>query len=171
MIGPRMTEIPQHIRALERFARRRGVRLHRMALPDCLHGRQGGDQIVLRSGLAPDEELSVLVHELTHWLVHGQPERAIHCTIFEYEAEAVEALVMARLGLPAAEPCAEELLSHSAHRVACARDQICAVLGLDAPVSSEPEAAVEVDASTREEVVLEDEAHRLRDLLRLSEPS
>ncbi|MGA8708430.1 MAG: ImmA/IrrE family metallo-endopeptidase [Steroidobacteraceae bacterium] len=164
-----MTAIPQHIHALETFARGRGLRLCRMALPDCLHGRQGGDQIVLRSGLSPDEELRVLVHELTHWLVHRERALAFHRTIFEYEAEAVEALVMAQLGLPAAEPCAEELLSHSVRRVASARNQICAVLGLDDAVSSEPQSAVEIDAPAREELVLEDEEYRVRDLLRPSE--
>lgn len=164
-----MTGILQHIRELETFARRRGLRLCRMALPDCVHGRQQGDQIVLRCGLAPAEELRALVHELTHWLVHRERELAIHRTIFEYEAEAVEALVMARLGLPAAEPCAEQLLAHSVHRVACARDQLCAVLGLDGAVSSEPQSAVDIDASTREEVVLEDEQYRVRDLLGFSE--
>ena len=166
-----MTGIPQHIAALEHYAHRRGLRLCRVALPECLHGRQRGDQIVLRTGLAPEQELRVLVHELTHWLVHRERQFAIQCTIFEYEAEAVEALVMQRLGVLGEEAAAESLLAHSVRRVACARDQICAALGLDARSGSETQATIEIDATAREEVVLEDEQHRVRDLFGLAESS
>ena len=46
---------------------------------------------------SPEQELLALVHELAHWLAHREriAAFALHA-IFEYEAEAVEALVMAR---------------------------------------------------------------------------
>jgi len=71
------------------------------------------------------------VHELAHWLAHRDVRCFAHCTVFEYEAEAVEALVMARLGLTHPEAgAAEDLLSASAARVHFASDRICGALGL-----------------------------------------
>jgi len=170
-----VTAIPQHIDALESYAHRRGLRLHRAALPECLHGRQNGDQIVVRAGLAPEQELRALVHELTHWLVHGERQLAIQCTIFEYEAEAVETLVMSRLGVTALDEeqagITESLLRHSVRRVSRASSEICAALGLDRPSGSESQPAVDVDAAAREEIILEDEQHGLRDLRRSAEPT
>ena len=58
-----------------------------------------GRLITLRAGLTPEQELPILVHELAHWLAHRDARPGAHCTVFEYEADAVEALVMARLGL------------------------------------------------------------------------
>src|SRR5476649_2470954 len=98
--GRAVTAILNHIRSLEAYVERNGARLVRTALPECVHGRVSRDLITLRAGLTPEQELLTLVHELAHWLAHRGARPGPCCTVFEYEAEAVEALVMARLGLP-----------------------------------------------------------------------
>lgn len=135
-----MAEIPHYIRTLESYAESNGARLVRAALPNLVHGKVAHDRIVLRPDLDPEQELTTLVHELAHWLAH----RGIFahasgvdstCTVFEYEAEAVEALVMSRLGLPLASSRGanptDDLLSSSVVRVMWASSQICAALGLN----------------------------------------
>ncbi len=126
-----MKEILNHIRSLEGYVECSGARLVRGALPEPVHGRMCGEVITLRAGLTPEQELPILVHELAHWLAHRDASPGGHCTVFEYEAEAVEALVMARLGLahPGSDT-AEALLSASAARVRFASDRICGALGL-----------------------------------------
>jgi hypothetical protein len=134
-----VTAILNHIRSLEGYVECSGARLLRGALPEWVHGRVCGDLIILRAGLTPEQELPILVHELAHWLAHRDACPGAHCTLFEYEAEAVEALVMARLGLP--RPAAEAagttfddptdgLLSASLARVNFASCRICDALGL-----------------------------------------
>ena len=92
------------------------------------------------AGLSPEQELLTLVHELAHWLLHREPQApAWIARVFEYEAEAVEALVMARLGLPHpqrgvdldGESPTDNLLSASVTRVIWASRRICGALGLD----------------------------------------
>src|SRR5271165_3605203 len=98
--GSGMTSIPDCIRALEAYIEGSGALLTRAHLPACVHGRICRDRITLRADLSPEQELIALIHELAHWLAHRNARAAMDCTLFEYEAEAVEALVMARLGLP-----------------------------------------------------------------------
>jgi hypothetical protein len=91
--------ISNHIRSLELYLWRSGARVVRCNLPGFVNGRSRRDLITLRKDLEPREELSTLVHELTHWLAHRETgESCVHYTVFEYEAEAVEALVMKYLG-------------------------------------------------------------------------
>jgi hypothetical protein len=156
-----LAAIADHIRSLEIYAERGGARLVRESLPDGVGGRVSSDRIVLRAGLTPEQELLTLVHELTHWLAHRDAHPGFECTLFEYEAEAVEALVMTRLGLPrprlGADPAGldaadlysasptDGLVSASVRRVVWASGRICAALGLDAErLRSEPQAAVDL---------------------------
>jgi hypothetical protein len=138
-----MSAILDHIHSLESYAERSGATLVRSALPEPVHGRLSRDHITLRSDLSPEQYLLALVHELTHWLAHrdeGPRTPLARCTIYEYEAEAVEALVMARLGLEAPvrgpgradgdEPT-DGLLSSSVGRVICTTQRICQALGLE----------------------------------------
>jgi hypothetical protein len=137
-----VTPILHHIRSLESYVERSGARLVRAALPESVQGRVFSDVITLRADLNPEQELLALVHELVHWLAHRDPAahtHCAHCTIFEYEAEAVEALVMARLGLTrhaydpvnAGDECPTDgLLSASVARVIWASGRICHALGL-----------------------------------------
>ncbi len=138
-----MGSIAEHIRSLESYALESGAHLVRSVLPDAVHGRLTHNLIVLRTDLDPAQELLALVHELAHWLAHRSVSHAGHCTVFEYEAEAVEALVMARLGLPhtwdPGENPTDDLLSESVARVTFASSRICDALGLAAEhPASEP---------------------------------
>ena len=142
----------------------------RAALPEAVHGKMVHDLIVLRPDLAPEQELTALVHELAHWLAHRVVIDDAVCTVYEYEAEAVEALVMSRLGLPSP-PGREDnptdgLLWASVNRVIWASRRICDALGLDAraeawrppaPARLQPQPAVDLDAAPGKEIVLEDE--------------
>jgi len=132
-----MATILDHIRSLESYVERSGARLVRSPLPESVHGRVFSDLIMLRADLDPEQELLTLVHELTHWLTHRDPCLQDPCTVFEYEAEAVEALVMARLGLQSSSVQIAEgdhptdgLLSASVKRVVWASSRICDALGV-----------------------------------------
>jgi hypothetical protein len=132
-----MATILDHIRSLESYVERSGARLVRSPLPESVHGRVFSDLIMLRADLDPEQELLTLVHELTHWLTHRDPCLQHPCTVFEYEAEAVEALVMARLGLQSSSVQIAEgdhptdgLLSASVKRVVWASSRICNALGV-----------------------------------------
>jgi hypothetical protein len=174
-----MTSIPNCIQLLEAYIERGGARLLRSNLPSGVHGRIYRDQITLRQGLNPEQELIALIHELTHWLAHREAHRAIECTLFEYEAEAVEALVMARLGLPHSRfECGapyhflptDNLLSASVARVIAASARICTALGLPAQMPrSEAQAAIDLDAAAGEKIVLEYEQYGMGDFLGLPE--
>jgi hypothetical protein len=137
-----MSAIQGHIRCLERYLAQSGARLVRARMPDLVHGGVSKGLITLQADLNPEQQLTTLVHELTHWLVHrdGLAAQGSCCTIYEYEAEAVEALVMARLGLPCPgygpqevdpAPPTDGLLSSSVARVISSTREICLALGLE----------------------------------------
>jgi hypothetical protein len=134
-----VASIVDHIRSLESYAERSGARLVRAALPESVHGRVFDDLIMLRVDLDPQQELLTLVHELAHWLAHRGAPAHQPITAFEYEAEAVEAMVMARLELPQplSDPCdlngdtpTDGLLSASVTRVIWASSCVCDALGV-----------------------------------------
>jgi IrrE N-terminal-like domain len=133
-----MATLVDHIRSLESYVERSGARLVRSPLPEWVDGRVLSDLIMLRADLNPQQQFVTLVHELAHWLMHRDPCLQHPCTVFEYEAEAVEALVMARLGLqsPSDQIAAvgddptDDLLSASVKRVVCASSRICDALGV-----------------------------------------
>jgi hypothetical protein len=138
-----MSAIRHHIRSLERYAARHGAQLSREDLPESVHGSLAGGLITLHARLSPEQELLALVHELTHWLAHragGDDAPCLSRTVYEYEAEAVEALVMSRLGFDPANAGADTgeaslptdgLLSSSVARVLRTSRVLCQALGLD----------------------------------------
>jgi len=172
-----VTAIHDHIRSLEGYVERNGVRLVRTPLPEWVHGRVCCDLITLRTGLSPEQELLTLVHELAHWLAHRDASPGLCCTVFEYEAEAVEALVMARLGMarPGLDAVdfdrpTDGLLSASVTRVNWASSRICSALGLETErPPSEPQTPVHVETAAGKEIVLEYEQHGVGDFLGLSQ--
>jgi len=95
--GSRLT---QYIQRLERFAEMRGVAVIRNSLTPGVWGRIEDQQILLRMGLNPGNEVLTLVHELTHLMVHCHANPRLDRTICEYEAEAVERWVGAELRIP-----------------------------------------------------------------------
>src|SRR5258708_527492 len=136
--GQAVAAILDHIRSLEGYVERSGARLVRTTLPECVHGRVCCDVITLRTGLTPEQELLTLVHELVHWLAHRDACPGLYCTVFEYEAEAVEAVGMTRLGKARNGLDAGDfdrptggLLSASGTRVNRARSRVCGALGLE----------------------------------------
>jgi hypothetical protein len=146
-IGERsMTVILNHIRSLESYVERSGARLVRSTLPEWVQGRMISGLITLRADLNPEQQLLTLVHELAHWLAHrdvGPDPHCLHGTIYEYEAEAVEALVMDRLGLVRADRApgpfedglpTDGLLSSSVSRVVSTARRICQALGVEQPI-------------------------------------
>jgi hypothetical protein len=166
-----MQPIQHHIHCLETYVEERGARVVRQALPPAVHGGAAKDLITLQANLDPEQQLLALVHEVAHWLAHQDSHApGARATIYEYEAEAVEALVMARLGLPgpSGDPAevspTDGLLRGSLARVLSATRAICQALGVDPAL--EAQASVDLDAAPRKKVVLEDEEHRVRDLLR-----
>ena len=143
-----MSAILEHIQSLESYAKRNGATLVRRALPEPIHGSLSRDHIILRFDLSPEQHLLALVHELTHWLAHRNEDShpaLAHYTIYEYEAEAVEALVMTRLGLAVPERTAtpvedgeptDGLLPSSVNRVISATRRICQALGVEHPADA-----------------------------------
>jgi hypothetical protein len=174
--GHAVTAILDHIRSLEGYVERSGARLVRTSLPEWVHGRVCCDLITLRSGLSPEQELLTLVHELVHWLAHRDACPGLYCTVFEYEAEAVEELVMARLGMPRPgldvvdfDGPTDGLLSASVTRVNWVSSRICGALGLETAPPSEPQTPVHVEAAAGKEIVLEYEQYGVGDFLGLSQ--
>ena len=127
-----MTAIQSHIRSLECYVERCGGCVVRELLPEAIHGELSRNCITLHTGLDPYQQLLALVHELTHWLAHRDaPQDLSACaTIYEYEAEAVESLVMGRLGLPCPTDPTDELLTSSVTRVRSTALRICQALEL-----------------------------------------
>jgi hypothetical protein len=137
-----MTAILSHIRSLECYVERCGGCVVRESLPEAVHGGTSRNRITLHAGLNPQQQLLALVHELTHWLAHRDAPRVTSAcaTIYEYEAEAVESLVMGRLGLAfapehaaTAEPegPTDGLLTSSVARVRSTAQCICRALDLE----------------------------------------
>jgi hypothetical protein len=161
-----MRPIRALIQALEAYMERSGVRVLRSALPDRVHGRLSNDHIMVHSGLNPREELAALVHEMAHWLVHQNARPGVDCTLFEYEAEAVEALVLGQLGLGGNFNIpTDNLLSASVARVQRAQTRICDALS----EASEAQAPIEFQTTAREEIVFEYEQYGMGDFLGLPE--
>lgn len=136
-----MTAIQGHIQSLECYVERCGGQVVRESLPEGIHGGLCEDRITLQTGLDPHQQLLALVHELAHWLAHRDAPQGpgAPATIYEYEAEAVETLIMGRLGLPAprheattdAERPTDDLLTSSVLRVRSAVRGICQALNLE----------------------------------------
>ena len=174
-----MTPMRDYIQSLETFIEDRGARVMRTSLPECVHGRVVRNLISLRAGLAPEQEFVALVHELAHWLVHQDVHSSMTCTLFEYEAEAVEAMVMARLELPPAAVAlcplrvgkpTDGLLSASVTRVMLASTRICGALGVETQrLTSHSQTPVDLEAAAGEEIVFEYEQYGMGDFLGLPE--
>jgi hypothetical protein len=133
-----MLDLDHCLSALHRFAWRAGAPVDYAALPSCLGGCLDRGRIVLSAGLAPEQELLTLVHELTHVMAHIACTRSrTERTVCEYEAEAVEWLIAQRLGIGAAGfesflgeawTFPDGLLADSAARVGAVASTLLAVL-------------------------------------------
>lgn len=167
------------IRRLERFAAACGAPVVRNALMAGVLGRVEERRIVLRKNMSPQQQLCTLAHELTHLLMHCCAEPPINRTVCEYEAEAVERWVSEALqfGWPAENfdgaGLTEDLLACSVERVRRAAHVMLLVVSggaWSALPFLQAQSAVQIDASTGEEIVFNDKLHRMRDFVRLTEP-
>jgi len=93
---------------LMQFAAEQGIKVEFSdALVSALRMSAGG-KILVRKGLSPAEEFSVLAHELAHELLHrGEEEKPSSRTVRETEAEAVAFVVCQAIGLEAVSAAAD----------------------------------------------------------------
>ena len=90
----------EHIQGLKHFVAGRGISLEYSDSLGAAEGVCRGSSIVLRQGLSPAAEFSVLAHELAHALMHqGKASRGMSQTVRETEAEAVAFVVCQAIGL------------------------------------------------------------------------
>jgi antirestriction protein ArdC len=85
---------------LKAFVKKNGIVIEYGSTTMDADGLSKGTLIILRSGLSPAEEFSVLAHELAHELLHQKPgaDRP-EKTVRETEAEAVAFVVSRAIGL------------------------------------------------------------------------
>lgn len=88
-----------HLAAVKELVRARGIALEHAELPAGTDGLSSGGRITVRSGLAPANEFSVIVHEFAHELLHKGEQRPTSKTVRETEAEAVAFVVCQAIGL------------------------------------------------------------------------
>lgn len=89
-----------HLAGLKGFIADSGILLEYAERLGGADGMSMGGRIVLRAGLAPAEEFSVLAHETAHELLHTKDvPREIEKKVCETEAEAVAFVVCQAIGL------------------------------------------------------------------------
>jgi hypothetical protein len=82
------------------FASKKDIRVCHSSALGSAEGLSAGGQIVLRKGLSPAAETSVLIHELAHEMLHrGTGSQDRDRTVVETEAEAVAFVVCTAIGL------------------------------------------------------------------------
>ena len=89
----------KHLESLKNLISAKGINL---SYAENLGGAQGyssGGAIVLKNGLPPASEFSVLVHELAHELLHQGGKAPQSKTVCETEAEAVAFVISEAIGL------------------------------------------------------------------------
>ena len=85
---------------LKELISEQGIKLKYSDRLGATEGLSAGGTIVIRSGLKAAEEFSVLVHEVTHELVHrGRDNKTVGKKVRETEAEAVAFVVCHGIGL------------------------------------------------------------------------
>lgn len=122
-------------RLLDRVYRSLGIGVVYGKLPGSARGASTGGRVIIRSGLEPEMEFRVLVHELAHELLHqGVPKGArLDSKVAETEAEAVAYVVCQASNVDSRDLSSEyirlnngdaKLLEASFERVRCAASQI-----------------------------------------------
>ena len=92
----------EHAERLKQFIASQGIELAFSERTGGAEGYSAGGRIVVRQGLKPVEEFSVLAHELAHEILHqNDAAREQSRTVRETEAEAVAFVVCQAVGLEA----------------------------------------------------------------------
>jgi hypothetical protein len=89
------------------FAAGQGIKVEFSDALVSAHGMSAGGKILVRTGLPPAEEFSVLAHELAHELLHRDEDELLSRTVRETEAEAVAFVVCQAVGLEAMNPAVD----------------------------------------------------------------
>ena len=84
---------------LKDYVASQGIKLEYSSSIGHAEGLSAKGRIILREGLSPAEEFSVLVHETSHELLHQSGEAKKNKTMQETEAEAVAFVVCQAVGL------------------------------------------------------------------------
>ena len=106
-----------HTERLKGFVTSNGIKLEYSDDLGPADGFSSGGRIVIRAGLPPAEEFSVLCHEAAHELLHRSDEgRKFSKTVKESEAEAVAFVVSQAIGLDAATACSDYIQAHLGDR-------------------------------------------------------
>ena len=92
---------------LMQFAAEQGIDVEFSDALVSAHGMSAGGKIIVRRGLSPAEEFSVLAHELAHELLHRDEDEQLSRTVRETEAEAVAFMVCQAVGLEAVNAAAD----------------------------------------------------------------
>jgi len=87
---------------LMQFAAEQGIKVEFSDALVSAHGLSAGGKVIVKKGLSPAEEFSVLAHELAHELLHRDEDEPLSRTARETEAEAVAFVVCQAVGLEAA---------------------------------------------------------------------
>ena len=132
-----------HLQRLRALISGQGIDLAYSDSLGSAYGLSCGGRILIRSGLGPAEEFAVLVHELSHEMLHKQEQdgQKISRKIREVEAEAVAFVVSQAVGLECGTAASDyiqlydgkkEMLMASLERIqATAREIIKAVMAAD----------------------------------------
>ena len=106
-----------YLARLHRWAVESGIVITYAASLGGAEGASCGGQIVLRLGLSPAAELSVLAHELAHESMHHATKGPTASrTVRETEAEAVAFVVCRAIGLEPGTASSDYLLMYDGHR-------------------------------------------------------
>lgn len=97
----------EHTHRLMQFAAGQGIEVEFSDALGSAHGLSAGGKVVVRKGLSPAEEFSVLAHELAHELMHRDEDEQLSRTVRETEAEAVAFMVCQAVGLEAVNAAAD----------------------------------------------------------------
>jgi len=89
------------------FAAEQGIKVEFSDALVSAHGISAGGKVIVRKGLPPAEEFSVLAHELAHELLHRDEDEPLSRTVRETEAEAVAFVVCQGVGLEAVNAAAD----------------------------------------------------------------
>jgi antirestriction protein ArdC len=84
---------------LKAFVRQKGIELQYSEMLSTASGYSQGGKIVLKAGMPPGEEYSVLAHELAHEILHQGENAPQERDVQETEAEAVAFAVCQGIGL------------------------------------------------------------------------
>jgi hypothetical protein len=98
----------QYLEMLKSYVATKGIKLQYSLLPGDTLGLSCGGTIVIKSGLSPAEEFSVMAHEVSHELLHRNSEGKQQCRkTKELEAESVAFVVCYGLGLQTGTACSD----------------------------------------------------------------